>query len=66
MGFWSEVWQFRDAAGLNPFQELSHRQFLLRKGEDVSTFTEGDLCNAEDMVKVMAPVQVMTTVMCED
>ena len=23
MGFWSEVWQFRDAAGLNPFQELS-------------------------------------------
>ena len=31
----------------------------------MSTFTEGDLCNAEDMVKVMAPVKVMTTVMCE-
>ena len=23
MGFWSEVWQFRDAAGFNPFQELA-------------------------------------------
>ena len=23
VGFWSEVWQFRDAAGFNPFQELA-------------------------------------------
>ena len=46
------------------FATLMSRE--LRKGEDVSALTEGDLCNAEDMVKVMAPVKVITTVMCED
>ncbi|XP_076135696.1 E3 SUMO-protein ligase ZBED1-like [Alosa pseudoharengus] len=46
------------------FATLMSRE--LRKGEDVSTLNENDLCNAEDMVKVMAPVKVITTVMCED
>ncbi|KAK0145889.1 hypothetical protein N1851_015179 [Merluccius polli] len=37
----------------------------LRKGEDVSALNENDLCNAEDMFKVMAPVKVITTVIAK-
>ncbi|XP_060798149.1 E3 SUMO-protein ligase ZBED1-like isoform X2 [Neoarius graeffei] len=38
----------------------------LRKGEEVNTLNERDICNAEDIVKLMAPVKVVTTVMCEE
>lgn len=38
----------------------------LNKGEEVNTLNENDICNAEDKVKVMAPVKVVTTIMCEE
>lgn len=38
----------------------------LRKGEEVNTLNDKDLCNVEDTVKLMAPVKVVTTVLCED
>ncbi|CAL8307540.1 unnamed protein product [Lota lota] len=38
----------------------------LRKGEEVNTLNDTDICNAEDIVKVMAHVKVVTTFMCED
>lgn len=38
----------------------------LRKGEEMNTLKENDICNAQDIVKVMAPVKVVTTIMCEE
>lgn len=38
----------------------------IRKGEEVNTLHEKDICNAEDIVRLMAPVKVMTTILCED
>ena len=38
----------------------------LRKGEEVNTLGEKDICNAEDIVQLMAPVKVVTTILCED
>ena len=46
------------------FATLMSRE--LRKGEEVSTLNERDIGNCEDIVKLMAPVKVMTTVMCEE
>lgn len=36
-----------------------------RKGVEVNILNERDICNAEDIVKLMAPVKVVTTVICE-
>ncbi len=38
----------------------------LRKGEEVCTLNERDIGNCADIVKLMAPVKVVTTVMCEE
>ncbi|XP_051814939.1 E3 SUMO-protein ligase ZBED1-like [Acanthochromis polyacanthus] len=38
----------------------------LRKGEEMNTRKENDICNAEDIVKVMSPFKAVTTIMCED
>ena len=46
------------------FATLMSRE--LRKGEEVNTLGEKDICNAEDIVQLMAPVKVVTTVLCED
>lgn len=46
------------------FATLMSRE--LRKGEEVNTLNERDICNCEDIVKLMAPVKVMTTVLCEE
>ncbi len=46
------------------FATLMSRE--LRKGEEVNTLNEKDICNAEDIVRLMAPVKVVTTVLCED
>lgn len=46
------------------FATLMSRE--IRKGEEVNSVTERDICNAEDIVKLMAPVKVVTTVMCEE
>ena len=46
------------------FATLMSRE--VRKGEEVNTVNERDICNAEDIVKLMAPVKVVTTVMCEE
>lgn len=46
------------------FATLMSRE--LRKGEEVNTVNERDICNAEDIVKLMAPVKVVTTVMFEE
>ncbi|KAJ8351953.1 hypothetical protein SKAU_G00234290 [Synaphobranchus kaupii] len=45
------------------FSTLMSRE--LRKGEEVNTLNENDICNAEDIVKVMASVKVVTTIMCD-
>ena len=37
-----------------------------RKVEEVNTLKDNDICNAEDIVKVMPPVKAGTTFMCED
>lgn len=46
------------------FATLMSRE--LRKGEEVNTLGEKDICNAEDIVRLMAPVKVVTTILCED
>ncbi|XP_041853351.1 E3 SUMO-protein ligase ZBED1-like isoform X2 [Melanotaenia boesemani] len=38
----------------------------LRKGEDVNTLTEEDLATIEAIVKLMEPVKVATTLLCEE
>lgn len=39
----------------------------LRKGAtDVNTLSESDITNVEDIVKLMGPVKIATTVMCEE
>lgn len=38
----------------------------IRKTEEVNSDTERDIWNAEDIVKLMAPVKVVTTVTCEE
>ncbi|XDV16267.1 hypothetical protein PO909_016060 [Leuciscus waleckii] len=38
----------------------------LRRGTEVHTLTETDISNAEDIVKVMAPIKIATTMMCEE
>ncbi|XP_029913137.1 zinc finger BED domain-containing protein 1-like [Myripristis murdjan] len=46
------------------FATLMSRE--LRKGEEVNSLNEKDICNAEDIVRLMAPVKVVTTILCED
>lgn len=46
------------------FATLMSRE--VRKGEEVNTLNEKDICNAEDIVRLMAPVKVVTTILCED
>lgn len=43
------------------FATLMSRE--LRKGEHVNTLSEKDICNAEDIVRLMAPVKVVTTIL---
>ena len=38
----------------------------LRRGKEVNTLKDKDFCDVEDMVKLMAPVKLVTTSMCED
>ncbi|XP_037543305.1 E3 SUMO-protein ligase ZBED1-like [Nematolebias whitei] len=38
----------------------------LRKGEEVNTLKDKDFCDIEDIVKLMAPVKLVTTSMSED
>lgn len=38
----------------------------LRKGTEVHTLSEMDISNAEDIVKVMAPIKIATAMMCEE
>lgn len=38
----------------------------LRRGEEVNTLKDKDFCDVEDIVKLMAPVKLVTTSMCED
>lgn len=38
----------------------------LRRGEEINTLQDKDFCNVEDIVKLMAPVKLVTTSMCED
>lgn len=47
-------------------QQPAVRSRELRKGEEVNSVNERDIGNAEDIVKLMAPVKVVTTVMCEE
>lgn len=42
------------------FATLMSRE--IRKGEEVNSVDERDICNAEDIVKLVAPVKVVTTV----
>lgn len=46
------------------FATLMSRE--LRKREEVNSVNERDIGNAEDIVKLMAPAKVVTTVMCEE
>ena len=38
----------------------------LRRGEEVNTLKDKDFCDVVDIVKLMAPVKLVTTSMCED
>lgn len=38
----------------------------LRRGTEVHTLSETDISNAEDIVKVMAPIKITTAMMCEE
>ncbi|KAB5554108.1 hypothetical protein PHYPO_G00046380 [Pangasianodon hypophthalmus] len=38
----------------------------LRRGTEVHTLSEMDISNAENIVKVMEPIKIATTVMCEE
>ncbi|KAJ8369423.1 hypothetical protein SKAU_G00094510 [Synaphobranchus kaupii] len=44
----------------------SQKAFQGALKEEVNTLNENDICNVEDIVKVMTPVKVVTTIMCED
>ncbi|RXN30171.1 zinc finger BED domain-containing 1-like protein [Labeo rohita] len=38
----------------------------LRRGTEVHTLSEVDISNAEDIVKVMTPIKIASTMMCEE
>ncbi|XP_053085062.1 E3 SUMO-protein ligase ZBED1 [Pangasianodon hypophthalmus] len=38
----------------------------LRRGTEVHTLSETDISNAEDIVKVMTPIKIASTMMCEE
>ncbi len=46
------------------FPTLMSKQ--LRKGKEVNTLTETDISDAEVIVKIMSPVKVVTTILCEE
>lgn len=44
------------------FATLMSRE--IRKGEEMNSVNERDICKAEDIIKLMAPAKVVTTVSC--